>query len=242
MLVYAFVYGSWWMWILSFLIWNIIGSIGISIGYHRLLSHKSFHASDFFIKLSSLVGCLATGGAPLSWVGAHRLHHLEPDGKKDPHSPIKKGFFNVYFHLWGKVYIPRKLVQDLLKSDFQKFLYKKYFLILSLWVALLYLIDPLVGVFVYSVPAALAFHAFGLINTLGHRNGYRTYNVNDTSTNNFLVNIFTCGEGWHNNHHKFPSHYRIGLKKSEYDLSAFLIEKFKLSRKPLPKLPKSFTT
>ncbi len=227
-LAYGLVAGEWWMWLAAFFVWNLIGSFGISIGYHRLLSHKSFRTSLWLTNLFSFIGCLATGGSPLSWVGSHRLHHASPDGKLDPHSPIQKGYLPIYLHFWGNVIIPRRHIRDLLKSPFQRFLHRHYFKILVLWAALLYLWDPLIGVFVYSVPAVFAFHAFGMINTLCHKFGYRNFEVKDTSTNNWFVNIWTCGEGWHNNHHKNPSSYRIGLKRYEFDLSAFLIEALRL--------------
>jgi stearoyl-CoA desaturase (delta-9 desaturase) len=222
---YGFFIGEWWMWPISFLIWNFIGTFGISIGFHRLLSHRSFKAKKWFKYFSSLIGCLATGGAPLSWVGAHRLHHSSPDGNDDPHSPIVKGYFNVYFHAWGKTIIPRKYIRDLIKSNYHKFLYRYYFLMLFFWAMALYAIDIRLGVFGYSVPAVMAFHVFGLINTCCHRYGYRTHNVSDSSTNNFWVNLVSCGEGWHNNHHKFPASHRIGLERGEFDISAFVIEK-----------------
>ena len=229
-LIYGIFYGAWWMWLVSLVAWNFIGSIGISIGFHRLLSHQSFKSSCFFEKFASLIGCFATGGSTIAWVGSHRLHHMGSDQGTDPHSPSQKGFLRVYLHLWGKVYIPRKLVRDLLKSRFHCFLHRYYFHIVVSVAFTLYLIDPFIGIFVYSIPSVIAFHAFGLINTLCHSLGDRNYDTNDSSTNNWFVNLWTCGEGWHNNHHRYPSSYRIGLRPHEVDLSAFIIELFRLDK------------
>jgi fatty-acid desaturase len=234
MMIYGLWHGEWWMWLCSFAIWNVIGTFGISIGFHRLLSHRSLKTSDRFTKISSVLGCLATGGAPLSWVGAHRMHH----SGLDPHCPFEKGFFNVYFHRWGSVVIPVRFIKDLVRSPFQRFLYRYYFHFLLTWALVLYSLDPLLGFFVYSGPALLAFHSFALINTVCHRYGYRNFPQNNSATNNLFVNIISCGEGWHNNHHRYPSSYRIGLKRFEFDLSAYIIEKMRLdkstSRAPSP--------
>jgi fatty-acid desaturase len=230
-LIAGLYFGELWMWVGSFLIWNIIGSIGISIGFHRLLSHKSLEVSEALEKAFCLIGCLATGGSPLSWAGAHRMHHAYPDGDLDPHSPKIKGAAKVYLHLWGQVNIKRKFVSDLIRSPFHCWVHRNYFLILTMWVAGLYTINPLVGIFCYSVPATFAFHSFGLINTLCHKFGYRNYETRDSSTNNWFVNIFTCGEGWHNNHHRYPGSYRIRRRRFEFDLSAFIIEVFRLNRR-----------
>lgn len=212
------------MWLVAFAIWNLIASFGISIGYHRLLSHRSFETTTFYERLFASIGCLASGGPPISWVGAHRMHHAYVDQEKDPHSPLVIGRLRCYFHLWRDFQINRRFVEDMISDPYLMFLQRNYFYLLAGWAAILYAIDPMVGVFGYSVPAVLAFHGFGLINMLSHGFGYRNYDVGDTSTNNWLANVFTAGEGWHNNHHKFPRSYRIGLKPGEWDLSAWFLE------------------
>jgi len=224
----AFLYGLYWYnpsWLLlSVFCWFLFGCFGISIGFHRLLSHRSFETTKFGMKAMSLLGCLATGGSPVSWVGAHRLHHTFPDKTGDPHSWKVSGKFNVYFHFWPTFAIRRKHIRDLLKDPYQKFLHRNYFLIIFSYAGFLYLISPIAGIFAYSIPAVFAFHAFGLINTFGHGHGYRNFDVNDLSTNSWVANLLTWGEGWHNNHHRYPSYYRIGLKPNEVDISAWVIE------------------
>lgn len=224
MLIPAIIYGDWWMWIAAFLWWYVIGTFGISIGFHRLLSHKSFKTYEWFEKFCTYIACLATGGTPLGWVGAHRMHHTYVETEKDPHSPKVIGWFRTYLHLWGDVKIEKRFVKDLLHKKHVMFAHKYYFSIILGWATLLFLINPLLGVFGYCVPATLAFHAYSHINTFGHLFGYRTYDTNDQSRNNWFVNILTCGEGWHNNHHKYPGRYRIGQKWWEWDQSAWILE------------------
>lgn len=237
-LIAGLVLGEWWHWVVSVGVWYFIGSIGISIGYHRLLAHNSFSAKPWFINFAATVGCLATGGSPISWAGAHRMHHQGPDTEKDPHSPTQLGFWKTYLHLWRPLTIPRSVVRSFLKNRYLVWLHKNYFTLLSFWALFLYALGPRIGIFVYSVPAVMAFHAFGLINALGHTRGYTNYPLNDSSKNNWFVNLWTCGEGWHNNHHRYPSSYRIGLFPGEWDFSAFLIEHLSIKKRPLPTWPR----
>jgi len=206
----------------SFLIWNVLASFGVSIGFHRLLAHKSFETYKYFEKLCVLLGCFSTGGSPVSWVGIHRLHHAQTDTKKDPHSPFFKGWFKVQFNLWEVQSIPKKYVADLMSDRFLVFLHKNYFKILFFWIFLLLLIDVRVLVYVYSLPAVMSFYSFGFINLLGHQSGYK--NFQNTAKNNWFVNLWTAGEGWHNNHHQIPHSYRIGFRWFEWDISASLLE------------------
>jgi fatty-acid desaturase len=217
-------YGFHWL-PLSLLIWTAIGSFGISIGFHRLLSHRSFSTSPLLNIVLPAIGCLATGGSPLGWAGAHRLHHRYTDRPGDPHSWQGIGKLRVYTHMWDQVVVPKSMVKDLIKNPALRWMHRHYFKILLSWAFLLYAIHPAAGAFGYSLPAVFAFHAFGLINLFGHVHGYRNFDTADTSTNSWIANLLTCGEGWHNNHHRYPAHYRIGLKPNEIDISAWLLER-----------------
>ncbi len=152
------------------------------------------------------------------------MHHTFVDTEQDPHSPSILGRLRSYLHLWNDFQINRRFVGDLVGDPYLMFLQRNYFLIVVGWALALYAIHPLVGIFGFSVPAVFAFHGFGLINMLCHEYGYRNFDVGDSSTNHWLANVFTCGEGWHNNHHRFPRSYRIGVKPGEWDISARLLE------------------
>ena len=128
------------------------------------------------------------------------------------------------YHAWKPFIIRRRYIRDQLKSPYLKFLHRYYFFILLLYAGLFYWISIPLGIFVYSGPAALAFHGFGLVNTFGHFHGYRNFETKDNSTNSWIANLITWGEGWHNNHHKYPSSYRMGFKPNELDISAWVIE------------------
>lgn len=216
---------------ISFLLWIIIGSLGVSAGFHRYLSHNSFTTNKFWEATMIGLGCLAMGGPPISWAAIHRSHHQKPDKEGDPHSPYINGAFKNHFHLWEKKILKKSLVKDLFENTTAVFYQKNYFKILFVYGALLLTIFGIKGFYIgFALIGVISFHSFGLINTLGHIRGYRNFETKDQSRNNALVAFFTMGEGWHNNHHKYPSYYRIGLKPMEFDVTAFLLEKLPIMK------------
>lgn len=214
----------------SVTIYCFLGCFGISLGYHRYLSHKSFEPRPLFSNFMLWLGMISCGGSPLSWAAAHRYHHLHTDTDRDIHSVSRDGWFKVYFHLWQPFYIRARVIKDLLLDKKIIFLHKHYFILVSAWAVILYGISAEVGIFCFSIPAVLSFHFYGLINVLGHSFGDRPLKTDDASTNHWLINIFVFGEGWHQNHHRIQSSHRIGLRPGEVDVSAWLIETLPLSR------------
>ena len=229
------IYGLMFHWNLSFLflsffIYALIGSFGISIGYHRYLSHKSFQPRGLFQIFCIFWGIVSTGGSPISWAAAHRIHHQHSDTDLDIHFLARDGFFRVYFHHWHPFVVSRRLVRDLIRVRWLRWIHQNYFMILILYAGGLYLCNFKIGVYIYSLPAIMAFHFYGMINVLGHCFGKRPLVTNDTSSNNWFINIFTFGEGWHQNHHLLPSSHRIGLRNNELDFSAWMLENLPFSK------------
>lgn len=220
-------YGEWWMFLMALGWWYVIGCIGISAGFHRYLSHKSYKTYPWFEKLSLFLGCLAMGGTPLGWAGSHRMHHAYADQKLDPHSPVQKDWWKVYIHYWGRIEVHKRFVVDLLKNKTVMWLHRNYFTVITFWALALALIDPLLLIFGFCIPAVYAFHAYGQINAWCHMWGYRTYDTKDYSYNNFLANLITWGEGWHNNHHNKPTNWRFGERWWEFDPAARIIKLIK---------------
>ena len=143
--------------------------------------------------------------------------------------PFLIGWFRVHFNLWKVNSIPKKYTTDLIKESFLLFLHKNYYKILVTWIGFLFIIDLKLLVYVYSLPAVMSFHSYGFINSLGHLVGYK--NFKNAAYNNWFVNLWTAGEGWHNNHHEMPSSYRIGFRRWEWDMSAFFLERLSLIKK-----------
>ncbi len=208
----------------------ITGGLGITLGFHRLFTHRSFKVPRLLEYFFAICGTLACQGGPISWVVTHRLHHAYSDEEKDPHSPLV-GFF--WAHMgWclknnpmvlGET-VQNRIAPDLMRDPVIRFIEKTHIL----WTALLAVVFyawggwPFVvwGVFVRLV---LVYHATWFVNSAAHVWGYRTYRSNDQSTNLWWVALMTYGEGWHNNHHAFQTSARHGLQWWEFDTTYLTI-------------------
>lgn len=213
-----------------FLHW-LFGSIGICLGYHRLLTHRSLQVPRLLEYAIAVMGALSLQGGPIFWVAGHRRHHLHTeDVNKDPYSS-KRGFWWSHM-LWLFYKRPeffdyegyRQFAPDLDRDPFYRWL-NRYFLLLQLPLGgILYLLGGwsfvIYGVFVRAV---LLWHSTWLINSATHLRGYRTYDSDDNSRNLWWAAILTYGEGWHNNHHAYPNVAKAGWKWWEVDMTWWAI-------------------
>lgn len=209
------------------------GCLGIVVTFHRLLTHKSFKTHSVITKIFSVLGCLGGTGSPLAWVAIHINHHLKSDSPEDPHSPLHKGFR--IFTLDYKQQIDSQTkwrMRDLVTDKFHQFLHRYYFLILLSWSLILYVVGGIyLVIFFHLVPAAITAIMSNIVNYVGHKpnwiGGFRTYNLNDQSTNNWLWAIPSWGESWHNNHHRHPKNFSLGEKWWQLDISSMIIRLIK---------------
>ena len=209
--------------LLSMCLYWIMGVLGINVGYHRLLSHRSFRTYPLIEKTLSLIGILTTVGSPLAWVATHRQHHRVTDRIGDPHSPYLIGPFKAWVGIWGITKLDLKLVRDIRKDDFQRWIHKNYLTIIFIYCAVLAGIDPWLIVFAYCIPACLCLHSTSGIIVIAHIHGYRTHETNDQSRNSWIANLMTLGEGWHNNHHAKPYAWSNWEKWWEWDIPSLII-------------------
>ncbi|MBI3292930.1 MAG: fatty acid desaturase [Elusimicrobia bacterium] len=226
----AFWMFSWKAFWTFFVLQWVTGGLGITLCYHRLLTHRSFKLWKPLEYFLTLCGVIAYQNGPIKWVATHRLHHARSDQPNDPHSPTA-GFwwahmgwlfaFNEELDNYDryKVYAP-----DLARDPFHRFVnatHGWYQVILGIF---LYLWGgwPVViwGVFLRTV---FVWHCTWLVNSASHIWGYRTWATSDQSTNNWWVAFLTYGEGWHNNHHAFLRSARHGLAWWEIDLTYMTI-------------------
>jgi stearoyl-CoA desaturase (delta-9 desaturase) len=218
------------------------GSIGICLGYHRLLSHRSLQVPKWLEYAIALVGALAMQGGPIFWVAGHRLHHAHTeDEDKDPYS-ARRGFWWSHM-LW--LFYPhpeffdyeqyQRFAPDLARDPFYRWL-NRYFILLQIPLAfLLYLLGGwsfvTYGVFLRAV---LLWHSTWFINSVTHMWRYRTFETNDNSRNLWWAAILTYGEGWHNNHHAYPHIAKAGRSWWEIDItwwSIWLLKTLGLAKK-----------
>jgi len=206
------------------------GCLGIVVTYHRYLTHKSYQTHSFLVRLFSILGCFGGTGSPLAWVAIHLNHHLKSDKPNDPHSPHYKGLKIFALGYEHEVDSSTKWrMRDLIVDPFQQFLHRYYFLIIAAWSITLYFIGGFyLVIFLHWAPAAVTAIMSNVVNYIGHKpnwiGGYRSYNLNDYSTNNWIFAIPSWGETWHNNHHRHPKNYSCGQKWWELDISALVIK------------------
>jgi sn-1 stearoyl-lipid 9-desaturase len=222
----AFLPGTfhWPVAIVAAIILYLTGGIGVTLCYHRTLTHRSLRLRKPIEYAFATLGTLALQGDPIRWVATHRKHHAHADGEGDPHG-IDRGFRWAHMR-W--LYKPNdaiptdeelnRFAPDLCAQPFYRAL---QYVHLPLQIALgilLFLLGgwPWViwGIFVRLV---VSYHATWFVNSAAHSLGYRTYRTTDRSTNCWWVALLSWGEGWHNNHHAFPFSARHGLAWFEID-------------------------
>ena len=216
-------------WLCIVLQW-LTGGFGITLGFHRLLTHRSFKPPKWLEYLTTVCGTLALQGGPVKWVATHRVHHAFSDRPQDPHSP-KKGFLWAHM-LWLFTYDeildhPKRywrFAPELARDPVHQFLNKTHTLQTVLLGAILYALGGwsfvVWGVFVRLV---FVYHSTWLVNSAAHLWGYQTFDTGEGSRNNWWVALLTYGEGWHNNHHAYPYSAAHGLRWWEFDLTYLTI-------------------
>jgi stearoyl-CoA desaturase (delta-9 desaturase) len=221
--------------ILILLGYFLYGCLGIVVTYHRNLTHNSYTTYPFIIKILSVLGCLAGTGSPLAWVAIHINHHLKSDKLDDPHSPLHKGLKIFTLDYVNEVNTDTKWrMRSLVTDRFQQFLHRYYFAILALYSLVLFMIGGFwLMIFFHWAPALVTITMSNIVNYVGHKpswlGGYRNYNLNDQSSNNWAWAIPSWGETWHNNHHRFPKNYTTQQKWWEIDMSGLIIKIIKTS-------------
>lgn len=230
----AFWHTTWPAVIACILMYQVFGGLGICVGYHRLLTHRSFKCPRVLEYALALLGAMCMEGGPIDWVAHHRQHHQYPDEVGDPHS-ARQGFW--WSHVLWMFWMPSKedwkgLVAryspDLDRVPFYRFLGQMFLVLTLLLAALLYALGgwPFV-VWGICVRLVITFHFTWLVNSASHTFGYRNFPIDDLSTNCWWVALVSFGEGWHNNHHAFPASARHGLRAWELDPAYWFIRSLK---------------
>ena len=235
----------------------VLTALGITVGFHRLLTHRSFQTFKPVEYFFAIIGSMAVQGPVTTWVADHRKHHAHTDQEGDPHSPhvgpdgAPKGALAGLWHAhvgwtfskYGEA-DQQKYARDLYEDPGMQFI-SKYFV---LWALLGLAIPTLLGYLVTGTAAGalggffwgglvrvfFGHHITWSINSVCHFLGTRRFDVDDESTNVFWLALPSFGEAWHHNHHAFPRSAEHGLKKWELDPSAWVIggmEKVGLARK-----------
>jgi stearoyl-CoA desaturase (delta-9 desaturase) len=204
----------------------IVGSLGVGLGWHRLLTHRGFKAPKWLEYVLSTLATMSIQDSPDKWVATHRMHHAFTDTDKDPHS-IKPGFWwaQIGWIVWGTAQdhdqaTLKRYVPDLIKDPIHTLISRFYYVPIIVSAVLLFAIGGwqmvVWGVFARVV---VGWHTTWFVNSLSHIYGSRPHDTGDRSTNNWFVALLTFGEGWHNNHHMSPTSARHGLKWYQFDMN-----------------------
>jgi len=212
-------------WVVCFALYYV-RMFGITAGYHRYFSHRAFKVGRVTQFVLAFLGAAAAQKGPLWWAAHHRHHHKRSDMDDDVHSP-KKGFWWSHV-LW--IFVPENDVThtDRVK-EFTKYreivwLNEHYLVPATIMGALCFAIGGASMLFVgFFLSTALLYHGTFVINSLAHVWGSRRYETSDTSRNNLVLALLTCGEGWHNNHHHYQSSANQGFYWYEVDVSFYVI-------------------
>lgn len=196
--------------------------------YHRFLSHCAFKTSRLMQFVFAVLGASAAQRGPLWWCAHHRHHHKHSDDRDDKHSPYNRGFWHshiIWFLEADNFKTEKMYIKDLLKYPELVFINRFDFLVPIAYGTLLYLFGGWqMLIWGYFVSTVLVYHVTFSINSLSHLLGKRRFNTKDQSRNNWWLALLTMGEGWHNNHHYWPSSARQGFKIYEIDLSYYLLK------------------
>ncbi|WP_392536935.1 acyl-CoA desaturase [Legionella sp. 227] len=215
--------------------------LGVTVGFHRLLTHHSFKANRWLKIVLTCFGCMAYEGTPFFWIAAHRRHHKYTETEFDPHSPIpenKKSLYGFYYAHMG--WMPhhtlenwRYYIGDLLVDRDLRFINKHYTIIALSGLIIPGVINGLMYMDWYSFFEGIVVcgffrvffqqHVTWSINSICHLWGKKDFDTHDNSKNNWLFALLAYGEGWHNGHHAFPSSAKHGLKKWQLDISYSVI-------------------
>lgn len=199
----------------------------IGAGYHRYFSHRSYSTGRVFQFILAFLAQSSAQKSVLWWAAKHRHHHLHADTQEDVHSPMRTGF--IYSHV-GWIFMRQHDVTDLTKvADLARFPELRCLhqfelvppVVLGILCFLLAGWPGLVVGFLWST--VLVYHATFCINSLAHVRGRKRFLTADESRNNWLLAIFTMGEGWHNNHHAYQSSARQGFRWWELDATYYIL-------------------
>jgi fatty-acid desaturase len=213
----------------------LIAKVGHGIAQHRYFAHRAFNTGKKREWILAFLATLSNTGSIIYFAINHRIHHNISDKDGDPNDSTKLSLFEI---LTLKIktddteHFNLNVAKDLLKNKSARFFHNWYWPTIILYSVLLILIDPYLFVAMYLLPLGYSVSIMVLGTITGHKYGYRNFDTDDKSVNNFWVNLLFLGEGNHNNHHYKPSSWDSGFtgKWTEYDIGAPIIKYIFLKR------------
>jgi stearoyl-CoA desaturase (delta-9 desaturase) len=235
-----------WLDLGCFAVMYALTGFGVTVGFHRLLTHRSFDAPRHVRIAFAVLGSMSVQGELIKWVADHRKHHTFTDEEGDPHSPhlhAEDGWRGVVRGLWHshigwmvtrREYVPaERYARDLVNDRAMVFVHRAFVLWVALGLAIPFAAGLAVGGTIGAALTAMLWggpvrifmlhHATFSVNSICHMYGGRPFETGDESRNNWLVGLLALGEGWHHNHHAFPTSAKHGLRRLQFDPSWWII-------------------
>ena len=207
----------------------VTGCLGITLSYHRQLSHRSFSTPKWLEYVLAYCGVLAGQGDPIEWVSTHRYHHLHTDTPLDPHSPYEGFWWSHVGWIFDNAVTLRRVGDRNNAGDLESQYFYRWLQATLAWhvigqFVVLYALGgwPLT-VWAGALRIVWVYHVTWFVNSAAHVWGHQTYNSGDLSRNNWWVGILAFGEGWHNNHHAFKYSARHGMEWWQFDATWTII-------------------
>src|SRR6266851_9083557 len=217
---------SWQALVAAVVLWWISASLGVGMGFHRLLTHRGYKTPKLVEYFITVCGLLALEGGAINWVVTHRIHHAHTDAPGDPHTPRDGGWWaHIGWMVKGDAQshgqeTMARYAPDMMKDRFHVLANNFYWVpIVVLGLGLLVFGGWSFVLWAVFFRVTFNFHSTWLVNSATHMWGSRRFATRDDSTNNWWVALVTFGEGWHNNHHAHPTSARHGLAWYELDLN-----------------------
>ena len=210
----------------ALVLWWISGSLGVGMGFHRLLTHRGYKTPKAVEYFLTFCGLLALEGGAINWVVTHRIHHANTDSHGDPHTPRDGAWWaHMGWILRGTgqqhdEQVMQRYAPDLMRDPVHVWMNRLYFVPLILSGIVLLALGGWGMLFVGTfLRVTIGLHATWLVNSATHMWGTRRFETTDDSKNSWWVALLTFGEGWHNNHHAHPRAARHGLHWYEIDVN-----------------------
>jgi len=211
--------------IVMMVVMYLLTGLGITVGFHRFATHRSFQSNRVVEFIMLALGSMAIEGDVIQWTADHWKHHKHSDKPGDPHSPLE-GLWHAHVGWFFKSArgVPAQDARHLLKDPVAGVISRTFLFWAVLGIAFPYFIDGWRGVLWGGlVRVFITHHITWSVNSICHQFGRRAFDTDDFSHNQWIVGVLGLGEGWHNNHHAFPESAFHGMKWYQIDLSGYTI-------------------